>query len=107
MSQSRIGSGARVNGKLSFEKDLRICGEFSGTITGGELLFIDKDARVKAEIETKTLIIRGHVEGRIIAHNSITLEAGSVVHADIQTKDIHIVERAQYQGHCVTDVEQK
>lgn len=94
MSQSRIGTGAQVNGKLSFDKDLRICGEFSGTITGGELLFIDKDAHVKAEIETKTLIIRGHVEGRIVAHDSVTLEADSIVHADIHTKDIHIVERA-------------
>lgn len=100
--RSKIGARTRVAGELQFVNTLLICGQFSGSINGGKALIIDKGARVEGEIEVDTLIARGHVQGRVVARDSIIIEDSGVVNADIQTKHIHIATNAQYEGRCVT-----
>lgn len=105
ITPSRIGARTSLNGALKFDKEFLICGEFHGTISGRALLVIDNGARVDAEIDVDTLIVRGNVQGRIVARVSVVLEAESIVAADIQTKDIRIAENAQYEGECVMSLE--
>ena len=103
---SCIGKRVSLDGTLTFKKKLIVCGQFSGCVNGGEMLVVEQGAMVDATIDVDTIVVRGSVQGKITAHASVLLEAGSIVEADIHTPDIRIAENAQYQGECVMSLDQ-
>lgn len=73
-----LGREARFSGKLAFEGAVRIDGTFEGEITTDDVLLIGQTAEVRAKLNVGSVIIHGHVEGDIIAKNSVDIKSGRV-----------------------------
>ena len=106
-SFSIIDSGVTLTGDLCFEGQLIIKGNVNGVLQG-ETLVVAEGATVCADVQADSIMVRGRLEGRICAGNTIrvlasgicsgqiicrnlTVEAGGVINAEIacaQTSDV-------------------
>ncbi len=93
---------ASMQGTLKFRDpvNLRINGDFEGSLDTKGILTIGEGAVVSATIIGETIIISGKVTGNITAHDKLTLTASAVVSGDISAPILGIEEGAKFQGKC-------
>lgn len=96
-----IGKGMKVEGKLSFEKTVRIDGSFKGEITSTGALVIGNGAFVEGVIKVGSALITGEVEGNIDASERVELQSPARVNGDIKTPTLIIGEGTAFDGNCV------
>lgn len=97
--ESLIGKGAQYEGTLIFEQGTRIDGRLKGSIIGKGTLVIGEGAEVDADIRVGALIVLGGtLRGKVVATQSIELLRAAVVHADLETPDLHIEKGARFEG---------
>lgn len=100
-SESRGGvlsSGVSITGSLTFRNELLIDGHVDGTINSGGRLTIGKNAKIKGEIKTKSVVVDGNVEGDITAEERCELRAGCTVNGDIVSPRLVVDEAAAFIG---------
>lgn len=96
-----IGTGTTFEGSLSFSGRVRIDGDFSGQILGGQLLVVGDGARVRGEIQARQVIVLGGtVEANITASNSIELYLPAQVTGDLRSPQIYMDKGIRFQGTC-------
>ena len=79
-----IGKAVRVEGRVVSAEDLTIDGDVQGSIELGEhSLTIGPDARIKADLLAKTVIISGKVTGNVKAVEKVDLTPTASVEGDI------------------------
>src|SRR5688572_14507936 len=61
-------------------------------------LTIEKSGRVKADIETENIVVKGEMEGELKARDKITLHNGARMVGDISAPRIEIEDGAYYRG---------
>ena len=93
-----IGAGARFEGKLEFDRTVRIDGTFVGEIETGDELVVGAGGRVEARIRAGTLVIAGTVVGDVEVRERLVLEATAVLQGDVDTPSLRIEEGAVLQG---------
>ncbi len=100
-----ILKGTRIEGKLFFEDKMRVDGEFTGEITSKNQLIIGKTAVVNAEIKVGELIVMGEVRGKVSSCESLQIQEGGRVIADIQVRKLDVRPGAIFDGKCtmITD----
>jgi len=59
-----------------------------------------QQASVEANITGDNIVIAGKVNGDILAHKMLTLMPTAVLHGNISTSKLNIVEGAIFQGQC-------
>jgi excisionase family DNA binding protein len=93
---------AQMQGSLTFKDpiNLRINGEFSGSLETKGTLSIGNKAAVEANIIGDNIIIAGKITGDILAHKMLTLMPTAVLRGNISTSKLNIVEGAIFQGKC-------
>ena len=99
-----IGAGVTINGRLTGDAEVNVLGRVEGTIVLESHLLVDEDGEVVAEVEAQTLTVRGKLNGDVVAHEVVTLEAGSVVTGNIRAPRIIIQEGARFKGDIEMDV---
>lgn len=101
-SEKSIEISAQMQGTLSFKDpvDLKINGNFKGTLEVRGTLTIGGTAFVEAHITGDNIIIAGKVRGDIIAKKMLVLMPSSVLTGNISTPKLNIVEGAVFQGQC-------
>ncbi len=67
-----------IKGQLSFEGSLRIDGTIVDGRLSGPTLIVGQGARVSGRIEVQSLVVYGHVEGRVRVKESATIATGGV-----------------------------
>jgi cytoskeletal protein CcmA (bactofilin family) len=96
-----LGPGTTFEGTLSFAGRIRIDGEFSGQILGGQVLVIGEGARVRGELQARHVIVLGGiVEANISASSSIELYRPAQVVGDLRSPQIYMDKGIQFQGTC-------
>ncbi|OLC54046.1 MAG: hypothetical protein AUH85_12690 [Chloroflexi bacterium 13_1_40CM_4_68_4] len=95
-----LGKGIEFEGKLSFEGTVRIDGKFTGQITTGDVLIIGEGARVQAEINCGSVIVRGELTGNIKAKTGVELHNPARVKGDIWAPSLMIEKGVTFQGQC-------
>ncbi|MCR4337919.1 MAG: polymer-forming cytoskeletal protein [Candidatus Omnitrophica bacterium] len=97
-----IEISAQMQGTLSFKDpvNLKMNGNFQGTLDVQGTLTIGNSAIVEAEILGENVVIAGKVRGNIIAKKMLVLMPTSVVTGDISTPRLNIVEGAVFHGRC-------
>lgn len=101
-----LGPGTRFEGTLSFAGRIRIDGEFSGQVLGGQVLVIGEGAHVRGELQARQVIVLGGVvEANISASISIELYRPAQVVGDLRSPQIYMDKGIQFQGTC--DMTQK
>jgi excisionase family DNA binding protein len=97
-----IEINAQMEGSLSFSDpvNLRINGRYTGKLDTYGTLTIGPAAQVEANIVGESVIIAGKVNGNVMAKKVLVLMPTAVLHGDISTPKLNIVEGAVFQGRC-------
>ena len=95
-----LGKGSEFEGKLTFTGTVRIDGKFTGEIASKDILIIGDSAKVKADIESGTIIISGEVTGNIRALKKLEILAPGRLHGNITAPVLLIEEGVIFQGNC-------
>ena len=93
---------AQMQGSLVFNDpiNLRINGEFSGSLDTKGTLSVGNAATIVANITGDNIVIAGKVDGDIAAKKMLTLMPTTVLKGNITTPKLNIVEGAIFQGKC-------
>jgi len=93
---------AQMEGTMTFTDpvNLKIHGRFMGKLDTRGTLTIGPNAQVEANIIGESVIIAGKVKGNVIAKRMLVMMPTSVLHGDISTPKLNIVEGAIFQGRC-------
>lgn len=98
-TESKLGTGARISGKLNFRGPVRIEGEAEGEITGEEIV-IANGAVVSARIFATRVTIAGIFSGEITARERVELLATARAQCMIRTPSLVLNEGATFDGDC-------
>ena len=93
-----LSRGVSIKGSVKSLNELCIDGEVEGTIDSQGTLIIGEHARIRGEIRTKSVNVRGKVEGNIFVTERCELQAGSTVHGDIEAPRLTVDENATFSG---------
>ncbi|MBF0503712.1 MAG: polymer-forming cytoskeletal protein [Candidatus Omnitrophica bacterium] len=93
---------AQMEGSLTFADpvNLKIHGRYTGKLDTRGTLTIGPTAQVEANIVGDNVIVAGKVKGNCTAKKMLVLMPTAVLHGDISTPKLNIVEGAIFQGHC-------
>jgi cytoskeletal protein CcmA (bactofilin family) len=98
-----VGKSVVFKGELSSSEDMIIDGRVEGIIELREhTLTIGRDARIHADIEARTVVVLGHLEGAISATDKIVLGEHAVVDGNLTTARISVTEGAIVRGRLET-----
>lgn len=101
-----IGASTAVNGRLCGDQPVTVFGRVEGAIQLANHLLVAEGGHVTAEVEAKMLTVRGALAGDVVAHELVTLQAGSVVTGNIRAPRIVIEEGARFKGQIDMDLGQ-
>lgn len=97
-----IEINAQMQGTLTFNDpvNLKINGNFNGSLETLGTLTIGKTAIVDSNVTGDSIVIAGKVNGDIIANKMLVLMPTAVLKGNITTPKLNIVEGALFQGNC-------
>jgi len=81
---AHLSRGVSIKGSVKFLNELLLDGEVEGTIVSTGTLTIGEQARVRGEIRTKSVNVRGTVEGNIFVTERCELQTNCTVRGDIE-----------------------
>jgi cytoskeletal protein CcmA (bactofilin family) len=93
-----LSQGVLIKGSVKFLNELYIDGELEGTIDSTGTLMIGEHARIRAEIRTKSVKLRGMAEGNIFVTECCELQAGCKLRGDIEARRLVVNENATFLG---------
>jgi cytoskeletal protein CcmA (bactofilin family) len=97
-SGALLSRGVSIKGSVQFLNELLIDGELEGTIDSIGTLTIEEHARIRGEIRTKSVKVRGTVEGNIFVTECCELQAGCTLRGDIEAPRLVVNENATFLG---------
>jgi cytoskeletal protein CcmA (bactofilin family) len=97
-SSALLSRGVSITGSVKFLNELIIDGEVEGTVDSTGTLTIGEHARIRGEIRTKSVKMRGTVEGNIFVTERCELQAGCTLHGDIEAPRLMVDENATFLG---------
>jgi cytoskeletal protein CcmA (bactofilin family) len=94
-----IGKSVVIKGELSGSEDLTIEGHVEGRIELKEnVLTIGSNAKIRAEVFAKTVIVLGEVTGNVTASEKVDIRDNGSVDGDITSPRVAIAEGAHFRG---------
>ena len=97
-SGALLSQGVSIRGVVKFPNELRIDGQVEGTIDSVGTLTLGEHALIRGEIRTKSVKIRGTVEGNIFVTERCELQAGCTLLGDIDAPRLMVDENAIFIG---------
>jgi cytoskeletal protein CcmA (bactofilin family) len=97
-SYTFIGSGAAFEGSIDVPHEVRISGNFKGSIITSDTLIVGRDGVINADIKARNVIVGGTINGNIISDGTVELEENSEVSGDITAKELIINQGATFHG---------
>src|SRR6266478_1052856 len=93
-----LSRGVSIKGSVKFLSELLIDGQVEGTIDSTGTLTIGEHARIRCEIRTKSVKVRGTVEGNIFVTQRCELQAGCTLRGGIEAPRLIVDENATFVG---------
>jgi len=94
-----VGKSVQIKGELTGNEDLVIEGSVEGHIRlAKHKLTIGANARIKAEVTAKTVLVLGEVTGNIVAEDMVDISASGSVQGDITAPRVSIADGARFNG---------
>lgn len=97
-STTTIAEGTKVSGDITGSGDLRIEGEFEGSVAISGIVFVAGVGRVWTSIRAARVTVAGRVDGDIFGDQMIELEPTAVVNGNLLAPKILIRKGASLQG---------
>jgi cytoskeletal protein CcmA (bactofilin family) len=98
-TSSVIGSAARIKGEVFFEGPAQVFGTIEGSIHSTDTLHVGEGAVCKSSIESRCIVVDGTVEGDLLGHERVELNAGARVTGDITAATLAVAAGASFNGH--------
>lgn len=95
-----IGNGSRIIGSLLLAGQAELDCAVEGEIEAPDTLIIGESAQIKARIHGGDIIVRGTVQGDIIATKRITLKRPARVAGNISAPNLIVEEGVLFEGKC-------
>jgi cytoskeletal protein CcmA (bactofilin family) len=99
---ARLGKTLAIRGELSGSEDVYIDGQLEGSIELQGNLMVGPSGQVHANVNAKSVILHGKLEGNIQASERTELKRSAVAVGDISTQRVAIEEGAYYKGKVDT-----
>jgi cytoskeletal protein CcmA (bactofilin family) len=94
-----ISQGIKIKGEVVGSEDLFVDGTVEGKITiANAIVTVGPNARVKAEIFSRELVLRGRAEGKFTASERIQIWSTAHVEGDLKSDRVAIEEGAEVRG---------
>ncbi len=100
-SMANLTPDAEIKGTIKFGEAMRMDSKFEGELISenGELV-VGKTGNVKANINARSVVIEGRVDGNIIASDRVELKRNAHLIGDLQAKTLVIEEGVVFVGQC-------
>ena len=96
-----VGHGTVISGETSFKGMMRIDGHVGGRLTSdGGTIIVGDGGQVDADLDVAVAVIRGIVNGNIIASQRVELGRTAKVRGNIHTSSLAIDQGAFFEGAC-------
>jgi cytoskeletal protein CcmA (bactofilin family) len=95
-----LSQGVSIKGAVKFLNGMFIDGKVKGTIDSSGTLTIGEHARIRGDIRTKSVNVRGTVEGNIFATERCELQANCTLRGDIEATWLVVNENATFLGNA-------
>jgi cytoskeletal protein CcmA (bactofilin family) len=94
-----IGKSVVIRGELTGNEDLYLDGEVEGNINlRDHKLVIGPNARIKAAISAREIVVHGRVDGNVTASERVELKRSSTLYGDVSTHRIVVEDGAVFKG---------
>src|SRR5215471_11359980 len=105
-SGAHIGKSVVIKGELSGSEDLFLDGHVSGAIElKGHTLTIGPNGQVKANINARSVVLHGKLEGDILASDRVELRKSAIMVGSINTQRVSVEDGAYLNGQVDTQKE--
>ena len=99
---SILGFGCVIHGKLETRGNYQIVGQVLGDIVELEnsngIIWIDKNASVRGNINCTNIVLEGKVEGNVVASGTVEVCSGATINGDIESERLHVDPNARING---------
>ena len=96
---AHIGKTVSIRGDISGSEELYVDGQVEGSIQlSGNVVTVGPNGRIRANINAKSVVVSGTVEGNIQVTERTEMRKSAVVTGDVQTRRIAIEEGAYFKG---------
>lgn len=100
--KSVLDKGCTIHGKLEFSGSYHVLGQVLGDVIDIEakdaVLWVEKSAYIKGNIQCGNLVLLGRLEGNIVASGTVEVCSGATIIGDIQSERLHIDSNARVNG---------
>ena len=100
--KSTLDKGCLIQGNLNMSGNYLIVGQVMGDIVDLEnkdaVLWIDKSAFVKGNVQCNNLVLVGKLEGNVVASGAVEVCSGATIIGDIQSARLHVDSNARING---------
>lgn len=96
-----IGPDAVFKGELTFEKGVRLLGQFEGQIDSKGSLVIAEGAKLAGNVKAGSVKVDGVVNGNLETSGKIQLSATARLEGDLKSARLEVSDGATFQGRVV------
>ena len=95
-----IGQGIRIKGEVTGTEDLFVDGFVEGklNLAANCSLTIGPNGNIKADLVAREIIVRGRVEGKVIARDKLQIGSTGEINGEVQTGRLAIEDGATLRG---------
>ena len=94
-----LGKSIKICGELSGNEDLVIDGQIEGSILlKNHTLTVGINAKIKADVVAKSVIVVGEVKGNITASDRVEIVGKGTMHGDINCPRVALADGATFKG---------
>lgn len=95
-----LAFGTKVKGNVTADNDFRIDGEVEGDLTCKGKVVIGPQGVLKGNLTCQNAEIMGHLNGKVIVSELLSLKHTARVFGEIKTKNLMIEQDAVFTGTC-------
>lgn len=99
-SETYIGRGARLSGTFAFPGPVELDCQLEGEIEGQDRVVLGESAMVHARIRGVEVVVKGAVQGDIVATKRLVLKKPAKVAGNISAPSLVIEEGVLFEGKC-------
>ncbi len=93
-----LSSDVEIKGSIKFSNDLVVDGKIEGNVISDGSLTVGENARIRAEIKTRSVVVYGKVHGNIEVTDKVELKANAELVGDIKAASLSVEPGAIFVG---------
>ena len=97
---SIIGKSTTINGDIKVNGSVKVDGKVEGNIHTKESALIGKESTIKVNVNCRSAIIGGRIQGNVTAQEIIEFQSGAQMSGDVICKGLIVEKGVFFEGNC-------